>query len=129
MTNFKILFLFYFVCKIKFLLSYNIRKKTYCDMAYKDLTDEQLTEAREAFKLVDKECSGRIKTKEVGIVLRALGHNPSEEDLERLLAGKEDSVTLNDFMEMLTVELNEDVNNEELRVAFMVFDREGQVQN
>ncbi len=96
-------------------------------MTYKNLTEEQRTEAKEAFQLVDKEGSGSIKTKEVGIVLRALGHNPSEEDLEKLLAGKEDSVNLNDFLEMLSAEVNDDMNDEELRVAFKVFDREGQV--
>ena len=77
---------------------------------------------------MDKVGSGSIKTKEVGIVLRALGHSPSEEDLEKLLAGKEDSVNLNDFLEMLSAEVNDDMNEEELRVAFKVFDREGQVQ-
>ena len=41
-------------------------------MTYKNLTEEQRTEAREAFQLVDKEGSGSIKTKEVGTVLRAL---------------------------------------------------------
>ena len=97
-------------------------------MTYKNLTEEQRTEAKEAFQLVDKEGSGSIKSKEVGIVLRALGHNPSEEDLEKLLAGKEDSVNLNDFLEMLSAEVNDDMNEEELRVAFKVFDREGQVQ-
>ena len=93
-----------------------------------NLTEEQRTEAKEAFQLVDKEDSGSIKTKEVGIVLRSLGHNPSEEDLEKLLAGKDDTVTLNDFLEMLSAEVNDDMNGEELRVAFKVFDREGQVQ-
>lgn len=96
-------------------------------MTYKNLTEEQKIEAKEAFQLVDKEDSGSIKTKEVGIVLRALGHNPSEEDLEKLLAGRDDSVTLNDFLEMLSAEVNDDMDGEELRVAFKVFDREGQV--
>ena len=97
-------------------------------MTYKNLTEEQKIEAREAFQLLDKEGSGSIKTKEVGTVLRALGHNPSEEDLEKLLSGREDSVSLNDFLEMLSAEVNDDMNSEELRVAFKVFDREGQVQ-
>ena len=97
-------------------------------MTYKNLTEEQKTEAREAFQLVDKEGSGSIKTKEVGTVLRALGHNPSEEDLAKLLSGEEDSVRLNEFLEMLSAEVNDDMNSEELRVAFKVFDREGQVQ-
>ena len=97
-------------------------------MTYKNLTEEQRTEAREAFQLVDKEGSGSIKTKEVATVLRALGHNPSEEDLEKILSGREDSISLNDFLEMLSAEVDDDMNGEELRVAFKVFDREGQVQ-
>ena len=63
----------------------------------------------------------------VGVVLRALGHNPSQEDLAGLLAGAGETVTEQQLLEMLGRELQEDTDGEELRIAFRVFDREGQV--
>ena len=63
----------------------------------------------------------------VGVVLRALGHNPSQEDLAALLAGAGETVTEQQLLEMLGRELQEDTDGEELRIAFRVFDREGQV--
>ena len=63
----------------------------------------------------------------VGVVLRALGHNPSQEELAALLEGKGEAVTEQQFLELLGRELQEDTDGEELRIAFRVFDREGQV--
>ena len=63
----------------------------------------------------------------VGVVLRALGHNPSQEDLAALLEGAGETVTEQQLLEMLGRELQEDTDGEELRIAFRVFDREGQV--
>ena len=91
------------------------------------LTEEQLSEARDAFDLADKEGTGKIKSQEVAIVLRALGHNPSQEDLQKLLAGKTE-VSQDEFMDMLDEELKDEHNTEDLRIAFTVFDRDGQVK-
>lgn len=90
------------------------------------LTEEQITEAREAFDLADKEGTGKIKSQEVGIVLRSLGHNPSQEDLQKLLRGRTE-ISQDDFMDMLDEELKDEHDADELRVAFTVFDRDGQV--
>lgn len=49
------------------------------------LTEDQLLEIREAFSLFDKEGAGTIKATDFAIVMRSLGHNPSEEDLENLV--------------------------------------------
>jgi len=89
------------------------------------LTEEQITEAREAFDLADKEGTGKIKSQEVGIVLRSLGHNPSQEDLQKLLRGRTE-ISQDDFMDMLDEELKDEHDADELRVAFTVFDRDGQ---
>ena len=91
------------------------------------LTEEQLAEARDAFDLADKEGTGKIKSQEVGIVLRSLGHNPSQEDLQKLLAGKTE-VSQDEFMDMLDEEMKDEHDAEELRIAFTVFDRDGQVK-
>jgi Ca2+-binding EF-hand superfamily protein len=41
-----------------------------------ELTDEQITEFKEAFSPFDKDGDGTITTKELGTVMRSLGQNP-----------------------------------------------------
>jgi len=38
-------------------------------------------EVREAFELFDKDHSGYINSKELGMVMRSLGQNPTEQEL------------------------------------------------
>ena len=91
-----------------------------------NLTEDKLNEAKEAFKLADKDNSGSIKTKEVPMVMRALGLDPSEDDLSSMLDGSGDSMTFETFLSLVGDRMNEVVDNEDLRVAFSVFDRENQ---
>jgi len=41
-----------------------------------------LTEFKEAFSLFDKDGDGTITTKELGTVMRSLGQNPTEAELQ-----------------------------------------------
>jgi Ca2+-binding EF-hand superfamily protein len=47
---------------------------------------EQTQEFREAFSLFDKKGDNRIRVGDLGTVLRALGQNPSEEDVKKIQA-------------------------------------------
>ena len=42
-------------------------------------------EFREAFALFDKDGDGTITTKELGTVMRSLGQNPTEADLQDMI--------------------------------------------
>ena len=50
-----------------------------------DLTDEQIAEFKEAFALFDKDGDGTITTKELGTVMRSLGQNPTEAELQDMI--------------------------------------------
>ena len=50
------------------------------------LTDEKLAEYREAFALFDRDGDGTITAKEVGTVLRCLGHYPTQAELKVITA-------------------------------------------
>lgn len=43
------------------------------------LTEEEIDEFQEAFRLFDKDGNGTITTKELGIAMRSLGQNPTEQ--------------------------------------------------
>uniref|UniRef100_A0A1D5QC35 EF-hand domain-containing protein n=1 Tax=Macaca mulatta TaxID=9544 RepID=A0A1D5QC35_MACMU len=49
------------------------------------LTEEQIAEFKEAFPLFDKDGDGTITTKELGTVMRYLGQNPTEAELQDMI--------------------------------------------
>ena len=49
------------------------------------ITEEQIEEYKEAFSLFDKNGDGYISSKELGIVMRSLGQNPSEAELQDMI--------------------------------------------
>ena len=50
------------------------------------MTEEQIAEFKEAFSLFDKDGDGTITTKELGTVMRSLGQNPTEAELQVKIA-------------------------------------------
>ena len=49
------------------------------------LASEQIAEFKEAFSLFDKDGDGTITTKELGTVMRSLGQNPTEAELQDMI--------------------------------------------
>lgn len=49
------------------------------------LSDQQISDAKEAFGLFDKDGDGYITTAELGTVVRALGKNPTEAEVSMML--------------------------------------------
>ena len=94
------------------------------------LTEEQITEFREAFLLFDsKDGDGTIATKDLGTVMRCLGQNPTESELKDMVnevdpddTGKLDFPT---FLSLMASKVNEEDTEQELLEAFRVFDRDG----
>lgn len=49
------------------------------------LSEEQIGECRETFKIFDSDGDGEITAKELGVIMRQLGLNPSEEELIEMI--------------------------------------------
>ncbi|XP_006644879.3 calmodulin-like protein 1 [Oryza brachyantha] len=92
------------------------------------LTDEQIAEFKEAFSLFDKDGDGSITTRELGTVMRSLGQNPTEAELQDMIsevdADRSGNVDLEEFLGLMARTLNDKESEEELMEAFRVFDKD-----
>lgn len=93
------------------------------------LHDDQICEFREAFSLFDKDGDGTITTLELGTVMKSLGQQPSESELQDMInevdADGSGTIDFNEFLEMMTKHMKESDCEQELREAFKVFDKNG----
>ncbi|XP_039269510.1 neo-calmodulin [Styela clava] len=94
-----------------------------------NLSEEQIAEFKEAFSLFDKDGDGKITTKELGTVMKSLGQNPSESDLQDMInevdADGSGSVDFSEFLTMMARKMKDTDAEEEIKEAFRVFDKDG----
>ncbi|CAN7136521.1 unnamed protein product [Brassica rapa subsp. narinosa] len=127
------------------------------------LTDEQISEFKEAFSLFDKDgdglfissshissislirnCCDRffdldfvslnlsslccITTKELGTVMRSLGQNPTEAELQDMInevdADGNGTIDFPEFLNLMAKKMKDTDSEEELKEAFRVFDKD-----
>ena len=93
------------------------------------LTEEQIAEFKEAFSLFDKDGDGTITTKELGTVMRSLGQNPTEAELQDMInevdADGNGTIDFPEFLTMMARKMKDTDTEEEIREAFRVFDKDG----
>ncbi|XP_069122988.1 calmodulin-like isoform X2 [Argopecten irradians] len=113
------------------------------------LTDEQVAEFsipefKEAFTLFDKDGDGTITTSELGTVMRSLGQNPTESELQDMINEVDadelafygpiqtnccglgnGTIDFEEFLHMMARKMKETDSEEDLREAFRVFDKDG----
>ena len=93
------------------------------------LTDEQIAEFKEAFALFDKDGDGTITTKELGTVMRSLGQNPTEAELQDMInevdADGNGTIDFPEFLNLMARKMQDTDSEEELKEAFKVFDKDG----
>nr|VDD62093.1 unnamed protein product [Brassica oleracea] len=114
------------------------------------LTDDQISEFKEAFSLFDKDgddvcfstefcfefCLKRTKretcccitTKELGTVMRSLGQNPTEAELQDMInevdADGNGTIDFPEFLNLMARKMKDTDSEEELKEAFRVFDKD-----
>ncbi|XP_062716066.1 calmodulin-A-like isoform X1 [Aedes albopictus] len=93
------------------------------------LSEDQIEELKEAFSLFDTNGDGTITSSELGTVLRSLGKNVSDAEVEELLkevsVDHEGMIHFPDFVAMMSIRLRDFNSEDELKEAFRMFDRNG----
>jgi len=98
-------------------------------MATELLSEEEIAEFKEAFSLFDKDGDNTITTAELGTVMRSLGQQPTESELNDMInevdANGNGTIDFEEFLEMMARKMKETDTAEEIRQAFRVFDKDG----
>ena len=83
------------------------------------LTEEQIAEFKEAFSLFDKDGDGTITTKELGTVMRSLGQNPTEAELQDMInevdANGNGTIDFPEFLTMMARQMK-DTDDDDVKV-------------
>jgi calmodulin len=92
------------------------------------LTQEQIKMYKEAFNVFDKNGTGTISTKELGVIMRTLKQNPTEEELAELIAEVDQDgngeIDFNEFLLMMAKRTKDSDMLDKALEAFRVFDRQ-----
>jgi len=92
------------------------------------LPKEKLDECKEIFDYYDRDKDGAIHTKELGDLMRALGANPTKENLKEMISevDKDGSskITFKKFILLLGKSMNDPNKENNLLEAFKVFDQD-----
>jgi len=98
-------------------------------MSDQQVPEDLRAELREAFMLFDKDGNGCITAPELVTVMRALGQNPSDQDVQEMLLEADidasGNIEFEEFVVMMVRKFKEVDMEEELIEAFSVLDREG----
>ncbi|CAG8660041.1 5007_t:CDS:2 [Cetraspora pellucida] len=92
------------------------------------LTEEQISEYQAAFSLFDKDKDGVITIKELRDVMKSLGQNPTQTELQEMMnevdLDSNGTIEFNEFLNMMARQADDGDNEEEMREAFKVFDKD-----
>ncbi|XP_005497364.3 calmodulin-like protein 3 [Zonotrichia albicollis] len=93
------------------------------------LSEEKIAEFKEAFSLFDRDGDGCITTRELGTVMRSLGQNPTEAELQDMVgevdADGSGTIDFPEFLSLMARKMRDTDSEEEIREAFRVFDKDG----
>ncbi|KAF1741378.1 hypothetical protein MXB_902, partial [Myxobolus squamalis] len=94
-----------------------------------NLTQEQEKDYKDAFNVFDKDSDGNISSKELGIVMRSIGINPTEAELQDMIREVDSSATgLINYEQFKSIACRKTLSSdaeEEVREALRIFDKKG----
>jgi calmodulin len=94
-----------------------------------NLSEEKLMEYRVAFEFFDKDSDGQINTNELNTIMKSLGQNVNEKQLEEIIqeidADGSGSMDFNEFIFLIIKKMKDLDLEEEMKEAFKVFDKDG----
>merc|ERR1712100_990516 len=95
-----------------------------------EFTDDQKKEFRKNFNLFDKKRTGAIPIADMGTVLRSLGQNPTEAELQALMEevdkDKSGTIEFDEFVDLMSrPNKTQEQMEEEIKDAFLTFDADG----
>merc|ERR1711907_807714 len=95
----------------------------------KPLTDDQKREIAEAFALFDTDGSGAIDAKELKIAMQALGFEPSNDEIAKMVSDIDldgnSTVEFEEFIDMMEGKMAGKDPVEEMKKAFALYDVDG----
>lgn len=93
------------------------------------LTKKQLKEYHEAFNVFDRDSDGELSGKEISTVMRSIGYNPSQIEIQNLMnkadLNQDGSVNFDEFCKLMVMQIADTETEEEIIDAFRAFDKEG----
>ncbi|XP_067133449.1 uncharacterized protein [Centruroides vittatus] len=93
------------------------------------LTEERVSEFKEAFALFDREGKGHIPVSELGNLMRSLGYSPTEAEIQEIKEEIDPDgngiLQFPDFLVLMAKKMRDEDDEEEIVEAFKVFDKEG----
>merc|ERR1712224_374419 len=92
-------------------------------------TEEQINDFKETFSSFDKDTDGTITTKELGTVMRSLGYNLAEAELQDILneadTNGNGTVEFPEFLTMMASKMKDKDSEEQIKEEFHIFDIDG----
>ena len=95
----------------------------------KKFTDEEITQLKQAFALFDLDGNGYITNDELGTVLRKMGQEPTDEEVEQMIAEIDEdgdgTIDFEEFCELMEKRMSDDNTEADIIEVFKVFDNDG----
>ncbi|KAL2814472.1 hypothetical protein BJX63DRAFT_199611 [Aspergillus granulosus] len=92
------------------------------------LTADQIAQFREVFAVFDKDGTGDITATELGEVMRSLGQNPTDTELQDIIdeldVDRTGTIDFDEFLILMSRKVKDSDPEAELREAFAVFDQD-----